>query len=158
MQTSFTPNVIPNKHTEEVKSKEKRPGEKLCCAFRISVEYKIKRKFTFFRQIPNIYFISCAEDISIFTRAMHSWKILFFPPHSMEYIWYSPQKSKYPLFINSFFMHMFQLHSKVNRGWAEFNYGGTTTSQTEYTQPSDLNRPYLARCQPPSTLIRVSNR
>ena len=46
----FTPNVIPNKHTangtrnDQVKSKVV-----------ISVEYKIKRKFTFFRQIPNIF-------------------------------------------------------------------------------------------------------
>ena len=51
----FTPNVIPNKHTEKVKSNEKRPGEKLGCAFCISVEYKIQRKFTFFQQLPNVF-------------------------------------------------------------------------------------------------------
>ena len=44
----FPPNVIPNKHTAKVKSNEKRPRKKLGCAFCISVEYKIKRKFTFF--------------------------------------------------------------------------------------------------------------
>ena len=41
----FTPNVIPKEHTENVKSNEKRPGEKLGCSFCISVEYKTKRKF-----------------------------------------------------------------------------------------------------------------
>ena len=28
-------------------------------------------------------------------------KMLIFSTHSMEYIWYSPQKSKYPLFISN---------------------------------------------------------
>ena len=65
----FTPNVIPNKHTAKVKSNERRPTKKLGCAICISVEYKIKRKFTLFRQI---YFISCGENIRIFTRAKHS--------------------------------------------------------------------------------------
>ena len=32
-------------------------------------------------------------------------KILMFSTHSMKYIWYSPQKSKYPLYnISSFFL------------------------------------------------------
>ena len=51
----FAPNVIPNKHTAKVKSNEKRPSKKLGFDFCISVEYKIKRKFTFFLQIPNIF-------------------------------------------------------------------------------------------------------
>ena len=51
----FTPNVIPNKHTTKVKSNEKRPSKKLGFDFYISVEYKIERKFTFFRQIPTIF-------------------------------------------------------------------------------------------------------
>ena len=67
----FTPNVIPNKHTEKVKWNEKQPGEKLGCAFCISVEYKMKRKFIFFGK-NQIYFISCGENISTFTRATHS--------------------------------------------------------------------------------------
>ena len=46
-------------HTEKVKSNEKRPENKLGCAFCISFQYKIKRKFTFFGQIPNI-FILCS--------------------------------------------------------------------------------------------------
>ena len=29
-------------------------------------------------------------------------KILMFSTHSMKYIWYSPQKSKYPLYIRHF--------------------------------------------------------
>ena len=75
MQTKVTPNVIPNKHTEKVKSNEKHPRKKLCCAFCISVEYKRKRTFPFFSKYQ-IYFILCCENISILTRAMHSWKIL----------------------------------------------------------------------------------
>ena len=56
--------------TEKVKSNEKRPENKLGCAFCISFQYKIKRKFTFLGQIPNIFY-------------------LFQLPHSMKYIWYS---------------------------------------------------------------------
>ena len=67
----FTPNVIPNKHTAKVKSNEKRPSKELDFDFCISVEYKIKRKFTFFGKYQ-IYFIECGENISIFTRATHS--------------------------------------------------------------------------------------
>ena len=55
MQTLFINNVIPNNHTEKVKSNEKRPGDKLGCTFCISVEYKIKRKFTF---LANTKYIS----------------------------------------------------------------------------------------------------
>ena len=57
-------------HTEKVKSNEKRPENKLGCAFCISFQYKIKRKFTFLGQIPNIF---------------HLVQL----PHSMKYIWYS---------------------------------------------------------------------
>ena len=57
-------------HTEKVKSNEKRPENKLGCAFCISFQYKIKRKFTFLGQILNIFY-------------------LFQLPHSMKYIWYS---------------------------------------------------------------------
>ena len=51
----FTPNDIPNKHTAKVNSNENDKVKKLGCTFCISVEYKIKGKFTFFRQIPNIF-------------------------------------------------------------------------------------------------------
>ena len=44
----FTPTVYPINTLKKVKSNEKRPGKKLCCAFYISVEYKIKIKFTIF--------------------------------------------------------------------------------------------------------------
>ena len=37
-------------------------------------------------------------------------KILMFSTHSMKYIWYSPQKSKYPLFIE---VRLFILTVKV---------------------------------------------
>ena len=68
-----------NKHSAKVKSNEKLLRKKLSCAFCISVEYKIKRKFTFFgKYMYQIYFISCGENISIFTLATHSWNILIF--------------------------------------------------------------------------------
>ena len=51
-----SPNVIPNKHTAKVKSNKKRPRKKLDCAFCISDEHKIKRKFTFF--LANTKYIS----------------------------------------------------------------------------------------------------
>ena len=50
----FTPNVIPNKHCKSPIERET-TKKKLGCAFCISLEFKIKRKFTFFRQIPNIF-------------------------------------------------------------------------------------------------------
>ena len=63
----FTPNVIPNKHTAKVKSNEKRPRKELGCALCFSVEYKIKRKFTFF--LANTKYISShAVKISVFSR------------------------------------------------------------------------------------------
>ena len=85
-----------NKQTVEVKLK------KLGCSFCIAVEYKIKRKFTFFGANTK-YIISCSENISIFTHAKHSWKILIFQPHSMKFIWHSPQKSKYPQYTDTLF-------------------------------------------------------
>ena len=65
----FTQFVLPNKHTAKVKSVEKRPKKKLSWAFCISVEFKIKRIFTYFGKYQ-VYFISCGENISIFTRAV----------------------------------------------------------------------------------------
>ena len=67
----FTPNVIPNKHTEKVKSNEKRPSKKKDCDFCISVEYKIKREFTFF--LANTKYISSrAVKISAFSLVLRS--------------------------------------------------------------------------------------
>ena len=43
----FPSHVIPNKHTEKVKSNVKRPGKSEVVVSVFSVEYKIKRKFTF---------------------------------------------------------------------------------------------------------------
>ena len=43
-------------------------------------------------------FISCNENIQIFTRASHSWKYWCFHYTLWQYLWYSEQKSKYPLF------------------------------------------------------------
>ena len=42
-------------------------------------------------------FISCNENIQIFTRASHSWKYCCFHYTRWQYLWYSQQKSKYPL-------------------------------------------------------------
>ena len=45
-------------------------------------------------------FISCNENIQIFTRASHSWKYWCFHYTRWQYLWYSQEKSKYPLFLN----------------------------------------------------------
>ena len=44
-------------------------------------------------------FISCKENIQIFTRASHTWKYWCFHYTRWQYLWYSQDKSKYPLFI-----------------------------------------------------------
>ena len=44
----FSPNIIPNKHTEKVKSNEKQPGKKFS-VFSVVYENKIKRIFIFLR-------------------------------------------------------------------------------------------------------------
>ena len=67
----FTPKEIPIKHTKKVKSNEKRPGEKLGCAFCIFVEYKIKRKFTFFSANTK-YISSRVVKISAFSLVLRT--------------------------------------------------------------------------------------
>ena len=42
-------------------------------------------------------------------------KILMFSTHSMKYIWYSPQKSKYPLCIPLSFFHWLNQNEKVGK-------------------------------------------
>ena len=44
-------------------------------------------------------FISCNENIQIFTRALHSWKYWCFHYTRWQYLWYLQQKSKYSLYI-----------------------------------------------------------
>ena len=44
-------------------------------------------------------FISCNENIQIFTRASHSWKYWCFHFTRWQYLWYSQQKNKYPLYL-----------------------------------------------------------
>ena len=87
-----------DKHTAKVKWNEKRPRKKLGCAFCIFVEYKIKRKFTFFVKYQR-YFILCCENISIFTCAMHSCKLLIFFTALDEIYLVLTSKIKYPLYI-----------------------------------------------------------
>ena len=67
----FTPNVIPNKHTAKVKSNEKRPSKKLGFDFCISVEYEIKRKFTFVSANTK-YISSRAVKISAFSLVLRT--------------------------------------------------------------------------------------
>ena len=67
----FTPTVIPNKHTAKVKSNEKRPIKKKGCDFCISVEYKIKRKFTFFTANTK-YISSRVVKISAFSLVLRT--------------------------------------------------------------------------------------
>ena len=63
------------------------------------------------------YFISCVENISNFTRATHYAlvKLLIFSTHSMKYIWYSPQNSKYPLCIEELFNRIELYYSAEKR-------------------------------------------
>ena len=71
------------------------------------VNNKIKRKFKKTKtkknypfSVANIkIFISCNENIQIFTRASHSWKYWCFHYTRWQYSWYSQQKSKYALCI-----------------------------------------------------------
>ena len=47
-------------------------------------------------------YISSRElKTSKFSCVLRTMKILMFSTHSMKYIWYSPLKSKYPLYIDS---------------------------------------------------------
>ena len=70
LQTLFTPNVVPNKHTEKVKSNKKRPGEKLGCAFFNSVEYKIKENLLF--SVNTKYISSRVVEISAFSLVLRT--------------------------------------------------------------------------------------
>ena len=60
------------------------------------------------RYIEDIYFFevntkyissSAVKKISIFHECVARVKMLIFSPHSMKYIWYSPQKSKFSLYF-----------------------------------------------------------
>ena len=44
-------------------------------------------------------FISCNENVQIFTRGSHSWKYSCFHYTQWQNLWYSQPKSQYPLFI-----------------------------------------------------------
>ena len=63
------------------------------------VNNKIKKKIYSFSVDTIKNSISCNENIQIFTRASHSWKYGCFHYTLWQYLWYSQQKSKYPLFI-----------------------------------------------------------
>ena len=97
MQTMFTPTVIHNKRTTKVKSNVKGPTNKWVCAFCISVEYKIKRKFTFFSANTK-YISSSAVKISAFSLMLLTHEKYWFFHRTRWNFWYSPQKGKYPLF------------------------------------------------------------
>ena len=58
-------------------------------------KYKIKRKFTSLRWIPNVFHLVSWKHQN-FHSCCALMKILMLSTHSMKYIWYSPQRSKYP--------------------------------------------------------------
>ena len=58
-------------------------------------------------------FISCNENIQIFTRALHSWKYWCFHYTRWKYLWYSQPKSKYPLFIPIDHLGLHQILCKI---------------------------------------------
>ena len=70
--------------------------------FLSSPREKNEKKIYFFFGKYQKYFISCVENIIKYHK-IHSCyalvNLLILSSHSMKYIWYSPQKSKYPLYI-----------------------------------------------------------
>ena len=60
---------------------------------------KNKKKIYFFSENTKII-SSHVLKISAFSLVLRTRELLIFSRHSMKYIWYSPQKSKYPLFIH----------------------------------------------------------
>ena len=60
-------------------------------------KYKIKRKITFLANTKHYHLVSWKHQN--FHSCCAIVKILMFSTHSMKYIWYSPQKSKYPPFM-----------------------------------------------------------
>ena len=71
MQTEFTPNVIPYKHTEKVKLNEKLPGKKLGCVLG-QVWYLIV-------SIPDLFTVTYLKFVlSVFSVEYKTKKINFF--------------------------------------------------------------------------------
>ena len=99
------PNIISGKHTQPYKfdAKLTRKNVKILKRGLISlVLLKIwnkKKIYFFFLGKYQKYLISCScvENISIFHSCFIHLKMLMFSTHAMKYIWYSPQKSNYPL-------------------------------------------------------------
>ena len=90
----FTPNIIPTKCAELGKIIEKWPGKTLS----FSPSRKNNKKIYFFSVITKTIssHVLKTSAISLVLRTRETTDI---STHSMKYIWYSPQKSKYPLFI-----------------------------------------------------------
>ena len=65
----------------------------------LACKQKKKENLLFFSEYNKKKFISGNENIQIFTRASHSWKYWCFHYTRWQYLWYSQQKSKYPISI-----------------------------------------------------------
>ena len=91
----FTPIVIPNKHNVKAKSNEKQPRKKFGSDFR----WVSNKKKIYFFSANTKYISSCAVKISAFSLVLRNHEKYWLSPHSMKYIWYSPKKIKYPLYI-----------------------------------------------------------
>ena len=84
-----------------------------------------KKKIYFFRWIPNIFHRVCWKHRN-FPSCCALMKILMFSTHSMKYIWYSPKKSKYPLFTRLLILNGIYLICLSMRKWL--------TDMTTFTQ------------------------
>ena len=69
-------------------------------------------------------FISCNENIQIFTRASHLWKYWCFHFTWWQYLWYSQQKNKYPLYI------LLQTFNNINASLQKLLTGNQYTNKT----------------------------
>ena len=82
-----------------------------------SAHCRVNNKTYFFSVNTITIFISCNENIQIFTRASHSWKYWCFHYIRWQYLWYSQQKSKYPLCSQIFTLNL-NLRPKIGPTYA----------------------------------------
>ena len=67
----FTPNIIPVKQSKREMNRKKSNFDAVCLPL-VFQERKTKKKISLLFGKYQIYFISCAENIRNFMRAMHS--------------------------------------------------------------------------------------
>ena len=112
----FAHNIIPTKCAEPSKINKKWLWKKLS----FSLNGKNKKKIYFFSAYTKNISSHVLKILAI-SLVLRTREILIFSTHSMKYIWYSPQKSKYPLCrkeysldtFPSFYFHFSSLYLKL---------------------------------------------